>query len=80
MPREEQMACIARNGYEVLINLALVDSPGALLDEDSLVTALGLQYFHIPVVWESPQPSDLIQFFEAMQRCQNRKVFRNNFV
>ena len=69
------MACIANNGYEVLINLALLDSPGALPNEDTLVTALGLQYFHIPVVWESPQPSDLDQFFKTMQRNQSRKVF-----
>ena len=62
-------------GYEVLINLALLDSPGALPNEGTLVTVLGLQYFHIPVVWESPQPSDLDQFFKTMQRNQNRKVF-----
>ena len=75
MPKEGQLACIANNGYEVLINLALLDSPGALPNEDTLVTVLGLQYFHIPVVWESPQPSDLDQFFKTMQRNQNRKVF-----
>ena len=75
MPNEDQLVCIANNGYNVVVNLALKDSPGVLSNESSLVTALGMQYFHIPVIWEDPQQSDLDHFFKTMQKCQDQKVF-----
>jgi len=74
MPTAAQIKSIADAGYQVVINLALNDSPGAISDEKELVTSLGMKYIHIPVVWESPQISDLEQFFKIMQQLAHHNV------
>ncbi len=62
-------------GCEVVINLALPGSDGAIPDEAGEVTALGMEYIPIPVVWEAPTADDLTRFFDVMDRCQGRKTF-----
>jgi protein tyrosine phosphatase (PTP) superfamily phosphohydrolase (DUF442 family) len=74
-PKPEQFSTIRAAGYEVVINLAVPDSPRALPDERERVQALGMEYVHIPVVWESPTPEDVEQFFAAMDRNRGRRVF-----
>ncbi|MBW6472212.1 MAG: protein tyrosine phosphatase family protein [Anaerolineaceae bacterium] len=75
MPSDDQIECIANTGYQVVINLALDESPGAITNEQERVTGLGMKYIHIPVVWVSPQISDLEQFFTIMQQLADYKVF-----
>jgi len=75
MPLRTQFSCIADNGYQVVINLALNESLGAISDESNLVTVLGMKYVHIPVVWENPTISDLDQFFASMQQFHDSKTF-----
>ncbi len=75
MPTSDQIKCIADSGYQVVINLALDESPGAISDEKERVTRLGMKYINIPVVWESPQISDLEQFFSFMQDLKDLKIF-----
>jgi protein tyrosine phosphatase (PTP) superfamily phosphohydrolase (DUF442 family) len=74
-PRRDQFTEIKAAGYGVVINLALNTSTGAILDEQALVTGLGMDYIHIPVVWEKPTSKDLKRFFEVMAQNQTRKVF-----
>jgi protein tyrosine phosphatase (PTP) superfamily phosphohydrolase (DUF442 family) len=74
-PRRDQFAEIKAAGYEVVINLALSTSTDALLNEQDLVTGLGMDYIHIPVVWEEPTARDLERFLEVMTQNQARKVF-----
>ena len=74
-PTREQLAAVARAGYEVVVNLATLDSEEAVPDEQDVVEALGLEYVHIPVVWERPTRADLDEFFQAMERYKDRKVF-----
>jgi protein tyrosine phosphatase (PTP) superfamily phosphohydrolase (DUF442 family) len=74
-PTAEQFADIKASGYEVVINLAMVDSTNAVPNEAELVAAQGLEYVHIPVVWEKPTQQDLERFFEAMAGYQGRRVF-----
>ena len=74
-PTREQFPLLAAEGYQVVINLARPDSEGALADEAGLVQACGMQYIHIPVVWEAPQSADLADFYAAMQRSAGQKVF-----
>ena len=62
-------------GYEVVVNLAMPDSTGALPDEAERVAAQGMTYVHIPVVWEAPTAQDLAQFFDVMQEHAGAKVF-----
>lgn len=75
MPKVDQIKSIADAGYQAVINLALDESPGAISDERELVILLGMKYIHIPVVWESPQISDLEQFFTIMQQLAGQKIF-----
>lgn len=74
-PTAGQFEAIREAGYEVVINLALSTSTNALADEAQTVTALGMEYLHIPVIWESPTQADLDRFFEAIDRRQGRLVF-----
>jgi len=74
-PTAVQFRSIAAAGYEVVINLAMPDSTNALPDEADLVRQEGMDYVHIPVVWESPTLQDLDRFFEAMDHQRDHKVF-----
>lgn len=63
---------IARAGTEMVINLALIDSKGALANEGALVGGEGMIYVHIPVVFEKPELRDLEKFLGilALQKGQ----------
>lgn len=74
-PLEEELQVVADAGFEVVINLALLDAEYSLPDEPGLVRALGMSFFHIPVIWEQPTLENLQQFFSVMRQVQGRKVF-----
>ena len=74
-PTEAQMSEIAVAGYKVVVNLALGKSENALADEAGTVSALGMDYHHIPVVWEAPKLSDFEQFVPLMDTLAGQKVF-----
>jgi protein tyrosine phosphatase (PTP) superfamily phosphohydrolase (DUF442 family) len=73
-PDEPQLAKIAANRFEVVINLGLSDGKYALPNEASSVTRLGLAYYHIPVLFESPQLAELNSFIAIMKLNQARKT------
>jgi uncharacterized protein (TIGR01244 family) len=74
MPTAEQMKEIADAGVQVVINLALTTSQGALPDEDNVVESLGMKYIHIPVEWNNPTRQNLDDFFSALNEYQEEKV------
>lgn len=74
-PTGEQFAAIQAAGYQVVVNLALPTSTNALPDEAERVTALGMTYVHIPVIWEAPTLQDLDEFFAVMERYGAERVF-----
>ena len=74
-PTAPQFAAIAQAGYEVVINLGMPDSPRAIADEAPLVTAQGLDYIAIPVVWDAPTTENLTEFFAAMTANAEKKRF-----
>lgn len=74
-PTESQLAAIKQAGYEIVVNLALPESPKALPDENAIVQNLGMQYIHIPVVWENPTLKNIKEFFRAIQANSNKRVF-----
>ncbi|HEY9874529.1 MAG TPA: protein tyrosine phosphatase family protein [Candidatus Obscuribacterales bacterium] len=74
-PSEEEFSAIKQSGYQVVVNLALPESPNALPDEKKVVEAHGMQYVHIPVVWENPTQEDLIHFFSIMAANPDKKIF-----
>jgi len=74
-PSEAQLRALAQAGFEVVVNLGLLDPRYCLPDEAGLVRALGLAYHHIPVDFRAPAAADLERFFAVMQQEQDRKLF-----
>ena len=74
-PREEQFAAIAKAGYQAVVNIALPTSDNALANEGSIVTRLGMSYFHIPVDFGAPKAEDFQEFCGIMKALENRKIF-----
>jgi protein tyrosine phosphatase (PTP) superfamily phosphohydrolase (DUF442 family) len=74
-PTETEFAEIAAAGYQDVINLALTTSSGALPDEAGTVKALGMNYHHIPVVFDAPKVADFEQFCSTMDSLNGKKVF-----
>lgn len=76
-PLKKQFTQIAKEGFEVIINLGLNTHPEALENEDKIVSKNGMIYFHIPISWEEPEIDRLKLFLillETLQK-QNKKVF-----
>jgi len=74
-PSEDELAAAAREGIDVVINLALHDDPRySLRDEPGTVNALGMDYVHIPVKFDAPTEQDLLAFFDAMEMNARRRI------
>jgi len=74
-PSEQQVQDVAQAGFEVVVNLGLLDPRYCLADEAGLARSLGLEYHHIPVDFKAPQPDDLRKFFEVMDASREKKTF-----
>ncbi len=74
-PSEAQLREVAAAGFEVVINLGLLDPQYCLPNEASLVQVLGMEYHHIPVNFQAPQLDDLHTFFSVMEAAQGKQVF-----
>ena len=74
-PTEEQLGYISDAGYEIVINLALTGTEYALEDEAGLVQDLGMDYVHLPVIWQDPTPVDFERFVEVLNIFQEKKIF-----
>ena len=73
-PAAEHFPVIRAAGFKVVVNLAMPTSTDALPNEGELVAAQGMEYVHIPVVWEAPTAEDLERFFAVMDRNRGWKV------
>jgi protein tyrosine phosphatase (PTP) superfamily phosphohydrolase (DUF442 family) len=74
-PSRKQFTQIAESGYAVVINLALKTSDNALADEGEVVTKAGMQYIHIPVVWEQPELQQFTTFVEVMRANRGQRIW-----
>ena len=66
-PTEAELNQVASVGYHRVIFLAFTNHPKALNHEDDIVRELGLQFVHIPVLWESPSLADFEAFAAVMR-------------
>ena len=73
-PTREQLVMLKEAGFERIIYLAFSNNENALADEDVVVKELGMDYVHIPVIWEQPTASDFYAFAGSMQREPDRKT------
>ena len=74
-PSPAQLADIKEAGYELVINIGLLESPGALPDERKVVTDLGMTYTQIPVIFEAPQIEEAARFCDLITFNAKRKIF-----
>jgi protein tyrosine phosphatase (PTP) superfamily phosphohydrolase (DUF442 family) len=74
-PTEKQFSAISDSGYQVVVNLALPESLNALPHEREIVENLGIQYVHIPVIWENPTFDNVERFFGVMEANTDKNVF-----
>ena len=69
------IACLPALGVATVINLALPTSSNALSGEAEQVTALGMNYVHIPVLWDAPKPAQFEQFTGVMAALGQQPVW-----
>ena len=74
-PTEAELGAIAARGFQVVINLALATSPGALPDEAAAVARHGMEYVHIPIDFTAPDVPSALRFFETMRAYRGRRLF-----
>lgn len=73
-PDANQLDSLREAGFERVVFLAFSDNHGSLPNEDRIVKDLGMDYVHIPVIWEAPSKSDFYAFAGAMQREPGKKT------
>jgi protein tyrosine phosphatase (PTP) superfamily phosphohydrolase (DUF442 family) len=72
---EEQFKAVKEAGFELVINLASVDSKYDLANEAKTIADLGIEYINIPVIWNNPTAEDLQDFFDVMEANEGKKIF-----
>ena len=70
----EQLAELAGEGVEVVINLLPDSSQYAVQDERTLVERQGIEYQYLPVDFASPTLNDYKQFRQLMAAAGDRKL------
>ena len=71
-PTAEQLQAAADEGVATVINLATGNQREPSLDEAGLVRSLGMQYYHIPVVWDNPTAADFAEFERVMTDAEGK--------
>jgi protein tyrosine phosphatase (PTP) superfamily phosphohydrolase (DUF442 family) len=74
-PTATQFSAISESGYQIVVNLALLESLNALLDEQAIVEAQGMHYINIPVIWDNPTLENIKRFFSVMETNADKNVF-----
>jgi protein tyrosine phosphatase (PTP) superfamily phosphohydrolase (DUF442 family) len=74
-PSALQFQAIKDAGFELVVNLALTSSAGALADEGEIVARAGLAYEHIPIDFKVPDVPSALRFLELMGARRGRPTF-----
>lgn len=74
MPTVDQLEDAARQGVQLVVNLAPHDVIDALPNEEKLVTSLGMLYINIPVLWNTPTRDGLDRFMDVMDENRGKKI------
>ena len=73
-PTEEQMGFLKEADFERVIYIAFSNSRNAVAAEDAIIKELGMDYVHIPVIWNAPTKADFYTFAEVMNREPDKKT------
>lgn len=74
-PLAEEFKDIADLNTATILNLAMPDSDCAMANEGSIVSSLGMNYFHIPVKWESPRIGQYQLFRDIMKHHSQQVIW-----
>jgi protein tyrosine phosphatase (PTP) superfamily phosphohydrolase (DUF442 family) len=74
-PAADQLEGLKTKGFEIVINLGLLNTDYSLDDEQGLAESCGLKYYHIPVDFTNPTIQDLNVFTEIMDSNSGKKIF-----
>jgi len=72
-PTKTQLEQLKSEGFELIIYIAFSNSGDAFANEDVIVKELGMEYVHIPVIWDKPSASDFYAFADVMKRYPDKK-------
>ena len=73
-PDKDQLGYVRESGFERVVYLAFSDDHTSVPNEDRIVKDLGMDYVHIPVVWDAPSKTDFYAFASAMQSAPDKKT------
>jgi protein tyrosine phosphatase (PTP) superfamily phosphohydrolase (DUF442 family) len=73
-PQEEELRAIADAGFQRVIFLAFSDHENAVKNEDRIVRSLGMEFFHVPIMWSAPTISDFDNFAALMLTSEKTLV------
>ena len=73
-PGADQLSRLGETGVRHVINLALPDSDHAVADEAARLTAQGINYVHLPVVWEHPTAENFTLFAQILWAMRDDAV------
>jgi protein tyrosine phosphatase (PTP) superfamily phosphohydrolase (DUF442 family) len=74
-PSEAELAEVAADGYQAVLNIGLLNPEYCLPDEAGLAASLGLQYRHLPVSFDAPAIADFEAFVAQMDAWAGQRVF-----
>lgn len=69
-----QLASLAAEGIQCVINLGVLDSPYAHPEERQVVESAGMDYVHIPVLFNHPKQADYLKFEAELQRRAGQRL------
>ncbi len=73
-PTEQQLQEAAAEGFITVISLVPLDNRTALANEGDIVRGLGMNYYHLPVIWGNPTEADFDAFDKVMTARPNDKT------
>ena len=73
-PTPEQFKQIKEYGVNTIINLALTDASNHLEHEDRICLELGLNYIHVPILWDTPSDEQCLLVLDLIDHLVKDKV------
>ncbi len=74
-PSIEALIQIREAGYQNIINLALQDASNALPHEDRIVLQQGMDYYHLPLLWDQPSVSQGLVILELLHHLREQPTW-----
>ena len=74
-PERVSFPRIREAGYQLIIYLATSASANHIPDEGEIVHGLGMDFIHIPVIWEAPCPGQFLEFLTILDQYKGKRIF-----